>query len=300
MKRKLSTRLQRPDETYASYIEDVLALCRRVDASMPEADKIRHVLKGIAPFAFNALAVQNPSTVSDIRATCQRLDELQSVRLHQDSLAMLPQGDVDLRSLIRQIIREELQINVPPSPQRDHFRTEPFQLRDLVKEELASVTGVMPTPSPVAPTPTPSYSTIASQPPLPLDAPLAPGHLTAISAGSVPRGYYTNMRPPLQVFPSDRPICYYCRIRGHISRFCRRRQQDERRGYAPFERDAGFVYGSQRRAYGSPPRRSSPPPASFEMPQPGRSSRRRSPSPYRRSVSPFRPATHVPDNRSEN
>lgn len=299
-KRKLATRLQRADETYTSYIEDIVALCRRVDASMSEADKVRHIMKGIASFAFNALAVQNPTSVSDVRTTCQRLDELQAVRLQPDALSTPSQGDTDLRSLIRQIIREELQLSGPLSAPRYHLRTEAPQLRDLVKEELASIAGVMPSTSPGPTTPTPSYAAIAAKPPLPMEAPVAHGHLTAISAASMPRGYYTNMHPGRQPFPGDRPVCYYCGIRGHISRFCRRRQQDERRGYAPFERDIGFSYGYRRGAYDSPPRRPSPPPTSFGPPRPERPSRRRSPSPYRRSVSPLRPVTRSNDNQSEN
>lgn len=80
-KKKLNERVQHPSETYTSYIEDVLALCRRVDGSMSEEDRVRHVLKGIAPFAFQALALQNHSRVQDVITACKRLDELQSLRL---------------------------------------------------------------------------------------------------------------------------------------------------------------------------------------------------------------------------
>lgn len=164
--------------------------------------------EGIAPLAFNALVIQNHSTIRDIGTPCQRLDELQAVRLQPSGLAMQPLGDVYLRALIRQIIREELQFNDPPSPSRDSFRSEALQLRDLVKEDLASMTGVMPTPPPNTPTPTPSYSAMVSRPPLPQDAAFATTHLTAISAATVPRGYYTNVRTPRQAFPSDRPVWY--------------------------------------------------------------------------------------------
>lgn len=110
-KKKLDARMQHPDETYASYIEDVVALCRRADKDMSEADKVRHIMKGIASFAFNALAIQNPTTVADVRVICQRLDHLQSIRLQND--ARPTSGDADLRALIRTIIREELQRDAP-------------------------------------------------------------------------------------------------------------------------------------------------------------------------------------------
>ncbi|XP_077553148.1 uncharacterized protein LOC144167878 [Haemaphysalis longicornis] len=95
-KRKLSGRIQPSEETYASYIEDVVALCRRVDESMPEADK--------------------------------------------DARAPQPHGDMELRAIIREIIREELQLHDQPTLPHDAFRKDGPQLRDLVKKELASMT----------------------------------------------------------------------------------------------------------------------------------------------------------------
>lgn len=73
--------MQQPQETYTSYIEDVLALCRRGNKGMSEADRVLHILKGIPQFAFTAVDLQNPTTVSDVTATCQRLNDLQSVRV---------------------------------------------------------------------------------------------------------------------------------------------------------------------------------------------------------------------------
>ncbi|KAH8031031.1 hypothetical protein HPB51_012719 [Rhipicephalus microplus] len=72
--------------------------------------------------------------------------------------------------------------------------------------------------------PRPSYASVAAAPPVnyhsvPADP---PAHLTALSTGA-PNVFYS---PPWR---SSRPVCYYCGYRGHISRFCRKRQQDERR-----------------------------------------------------------------------
>lgn len=296
-KKDLGSRVQRPDETYAAYIEDVLALSRRVDQSMPEADKVRHILKGIASFAFNALAIQNPLTVSDVRETCQRLDQLQSLRLQPEPAPL--DGNTDLRTLIRAIIREELGTRTSPCLQRDHCHHSPSPLRDLFKEELASMTAYPPANStPRAPYMT-TYAEAASKHPLFVESPplsTAPGHLTAIAPSRGTQAYYAHVRPDRQLFPRDRPVCYYCGIRGHISRFCRRRQQDERRGYAPDERDnARFAYGTGRSTYVPPNRRSSPPRDSPEFSQRNTPTRRRSPSPYRRSLSPLRPAS-LPNN----
>ena len=75
---------------------------------MTEAERVRHILKGIGTIAFNALAVNNPATVEDITSTCQRLDELQSLRLQQGSDPRLTSHS-DLPAVIRNIIREEPQ-----------------------------------------------------------------------------------------------------------------------------------------------------------------------------------------------
>lgn len=69
---------------------------------------MRHNMKGIGQFVFSALAVQNPATVADVVATCQRLDKLQSIRLHNNSLAPAYLANDELRTIIRAIIREEL------------------------------------------------------------------------------------------------------------------------------------------------------------------------------------------------
>ncbi|GBM08353.1 hypothetical protein AVEN_108356-1 [Araneus ventricosus] len=45
--RLLQTRAQLPGESSESYIQDVLSLCKRVNQSMPENEKIAHLMKGI-------------------------------------------------------------------------------------------------------------------------------------------------------------------------------------------------------------------------------------------------------------
>lgn len=146
----------------------------------------------------------------------------------------------------------------------------------------------------------PSYSATAAKPPLQVQPPSTQAHVTAIAAAPAFPHYYTTMRPGRQRFPGDGPVCYYCGIRGHISRFCRRREQDERRGYAPFERDySRFPYGYRRTEHVSPPRHPSSPPGPLE-PSSHRSARWRSPSPYRRSLSPLRPATYATNTHQEN
>lgn len=300
-KRKLEVRFQHPGETYTSYIEDVLALCRRVNASMTEDERVRHIIKGISNFAFHTLALQNPSTVQDIIVTCQRLDNLQSQRLQPTTWDVPTPTDSDLRAMIRSIIREELQGQSQATPPGTNHQGLVPGLRDMIKEELASITCAFP-PKEVIQTTTPPTQVPAPRPVLHAWTPVsssetpqaAPALLAPLSTTAPPDHYYSPWRPP-------RPTCFYCGIRGHISRFCRRRQQDERQAYATYRRrDPSPPYDYRKQTFTSPPRRLSP---SFDNPDLSRNSRqprRRSPSPFRRSASPLRPATHAFNHNPEN
>lgn len=142
-----------------------------------------------------------------------------------------------------------------------------------------------------------SYSDATSKTAMRVEAPALPssnGHLTAISSGPFPQPQYSHVRPDRQLFPRPRPVCYYCGLRGHISRFFQRRRQDERRAYTPDEgHDTGFVYEVRYYGYVSPPRDSTD--VSHK-----RAARRRSPLPYRRSLSPLQPAFRTTDEASVN
>ncbi|XP_072141287.1 uncharacterized protein [Dermacentor andersoni] len=224
-KKTLDTRKQQPGESYTSYIEDVLALCRRVNTAMTESDRVRHILKGIGAIAFNALAIQNPATVADIVATCQRLDELESVRLQPDTTANTSADDPTLRAMIRAIIREELQyLGLAAGPMPSHASD--TNLRDVIKEELASMAGAAYT-DPLTPRAPSTYAQVAAATPVivpPMPPKPTPAHIASMTTSAPTQTSYPQWRPP-------RPICYYCGYRGHIARFCRKRQQDERRGY---------------------------------------------------------------------
>ncbi|CAN7951135.1 unnamed protein product [Ixodes pacificus] len=114
-RRRLTVRAQLPTEGYTSYIEDILTLCRKVDPAMPEVDRVRHVLKGIAEEAVHLFVLQPPADVNSIRSLCQSLEAARRQRIsNTDTLPIskaaispLPQGDL-LHNIIRTIIREEL------------------------------------------------------------------------------------------------------------------------------------------------------------------------------------------------
>ena len=74
-KKELAGRAQTSTESYVVYIQDVLSLCRKADDSMTEADKIGHILKGIADDAFNLLMCKDCSTVDEIIKECRRFEQ---------------------------------------------------------------------------------------------------------------------------------------------------------------------------------------------------------------------------------
>lgn len=292
-KKKLGERIQSIGESYTSYIEDVLALCKRVNATMSQTDQIRHVIKGINTIAFNALATQNPATIQEVIAICQRLEDLQSLRLSTDTPEIRLPSTTDLRTLIRDIVREELHAQCSSCPTAASIPPSSNTLRDIIKQEIASAS--RPTcPDSSCARQVPTYADIAALAPcipaaLPTPAPQVP--VASLSPTMRPQSYYAAPRPA-------RPICFYCGYRGHISRFCRRRQSDEQRGYIPEERTSTRPAGGyQRTSYRY---RSPSPPYPAAMPTNTRDSRRRSPSPRRRSVSPLRPASNIANSRSEN
>ncbi|XP_077551742.1 uncharacterized protein LOC144165852 [Haemaphysalis longicornis] len=120
-KRAEQTLLQRaqvPGETCTTYIEEILKLCRIVDASMPEDDRVGHVLKGIAEDVYNFLiGKDNLNTVTDVIRHCRTFETLKARRItpkfgrlaNVTTVASVDASSfADLSATIRQIVREEL------------------------------------------------------------------------------------------------------------------------------------------------------------------------------------------------
>ncbi|XP_077551570.1 uncharacterized protein LOC144165333 [Haemaphysalis longicornis] len=113
---RLRERAQRTNESFTSYIEDILDLCNRANDAMTEQGKIKHILKGIEDDAFQMLIAKNPRTVAEIISACQDFDELRRERAltrkpaEQDhSLCSLASDDKGvLFAQIQQFVREEV------------------------------------------------------------------------------------------------------------------------------------------------------------------------------------------------
>lgn len=72
----LRGRSEQISETFTSYSEDVIGLCRQANADMAESDKMRHIMKGIDDDAFHMLVAENPQSVAEVIELSQSFDEL--------------------------------------------------------------------------------------------------------------------------------------------------------------------------------------------------------------------------------
>ncbi|XP_077485376.1 uncharacterized protein LOC144095558 [Amblyomma americanum] len=80
-RKDLASRAQSSTESYISYIQDVLALCRKVDSVMSETNKVGHILKGIAVDAFNLLLCKECATVDSVLQVCRQFEQAKHRRI---------------------------------------------------------------------------------------------------------------------------------------------------------------------------------------------------------------------------
>lgn len=213
---RLSVRAQQENETYTSYIEDVVDLCNRVNPAMPECDKIKHVLKGIEDYAFQMLLGKNPQTVREVFNWCLSYDELRKQRvftrqrtLPKDEFALggsllsltMPADISSLLPHIKEFVREEVlrQLALLPSAQ-EHESSLPPTVRHVLREKVADALPLIRQPSlvhaPVAssmapPFPSPVTAPIAR----PVAAPLEPQvAVPLVSPGQAPLTYASVVR----------------------------------------------------------------------------------------------------------
>lgn len=247
---------------------------------MPDADKIRHILKGIEDDAFQMLVARNPTTVSVVIALCQSYDELRRQRVvtrHPPSEFAPVSGltlGVDESPLMHQIkefVREEVarQLSLVPFTNAQPHSPLTRGLQTVIKEQVAEcLPAAIPPPTVAAPL---TYADVAARPPFaprpPLQAVARPPPIPfSPPAPQLPR------QPNPWRTADNRPICYHCGIPGHVARFCRRLMQP--------------TYDYRRPMNSYAPRQLQSPVPPDETPVPYTT--RRSPSPRRRSISPMR------------
>lgn len=284
-KQTLARRYQVNTESSLAYIEDVLKLCRRVDAHMPEEDRIRHLFKGLSQELFTIVAPKSPPTVQHLIDECKKYEELQSARINKEPFERLPEVclapafNTDIKTMIRNIIRDELrpylahlQPCVDVAPQDPHVQS----IQKVVQHEIRSALGHLspPTPPPIAPPVAPLVCSMAHDPQPRYTR--APVYQVYPPTGS----YGPRRRTDIWRTEDNRPICYNCQTPGHIARYCRR--SADAAAYRHFPQGPSPYFHNESMPSGD--RRARVSPSSLTT------RRGRSPSPYprrSRSVSPL-------------
>lgn len=208
-RKDLESRVQTSTESYVCYIQDVLGLCRKADANMTEADKIAHILKGIADDAFNLLIVKDCTTVDAVVKECQRFEQAKSRRISRQfvrlpntaatSTCQDPPTFTQATSSenVTRIVRRELEAMVPADVPQANASTVSL-IQAVVRQEIANL-GIAPVCSIRTPESTPA---VVNQIPV----------------------YPSRYRNPAEWRTTDdRPICFHCSRVGHIARHCRNR-----------------------------------------------------------------------------
>ncbi|UYV84060.1 ASPRV1 [Cordylochernes scorpioides] len=219
--KKLKTRAQLKGESTECYIQDLLCLCKEVDPQMSEEDKISHLMKGIAEELYQALLPRDVQSTEQFITECRRVEALRCRRVTPTRYERLPnvaslcdQDDgEDLSSMIRQIVREEVQ-RALGSP-----REEPKNatIEEIVKEEIGR--------TPLAP-----ISKSRRSPPhkeRPQQFLNTRYEAETIRPHPEPRYSKQGGRRDTNDWRTTegRPICFYCGRPGHVVRYCRDRKR---------------------------------------------------------------------------
>ncbi|UYV72818.1 hypothetical protein LAZ67_10000882 [Cordylochernes scorpioides] len=236
--KKLKTRAQLKGESTEFYIQDVLCLCEEVDPQMSVEDKISHLMKGIAEELYQALLPRDVQSTEQFITECRRVEALRCRRVTPTRYERLPnvaslcdQDDgEDLSSLIRKIVREEIQ-QALDSPQEE---PKIAANEDLVREEIVKT---------LAPISKPTIS-----------PPQAPRPVSNPKFEAQPRNPHPTSQYQKQGRRRDtnewrttegRPICFYCGRPGHVVRYCRdrkRHNEERRKEYFQRKQDAMVFY----------------------------------------------------------
>lgn len=292
----LASRAQTSTESYVSYIEDVLSLCRKANADMPEADKVGHILKGIADDAFNLLICKNFSTVDAIIKECRRFEQAKSRRINSvftrlpntaatsscEERARTQPPPLDSSDQVTRIVRRELEAIASAPAHTAASDTTPLtanMVQAIVRQELASI-GI---PSVCA---LPSPQRASWRPP----------------SSYHEQQFMAQSRDPAAWRTVDnRPICFHCHRIGHVVRYCNYRwSSPPRTSSQPHYRQdstrfASAVQPSPQNNYRRFNSRSPSPHGHQSRSPPGRRQSSRSPQ-TRRPSSPFNPAPAYPEN----
>lgn len=233
----LAQRAQLSGETCTVYTEEILRLCREVDSSMSEEDKVGHLLKGIAEDVYNFLISRESLTsVSDVVRHCRTFETLKQRRIapkfgrlaNVTSVASIEAASTgDLSATIRQIVREELLRHGEMTRERAAATSPSYFPQDTTAPQLT----VYEHPS-VNATEVAGPRRIQQSSPVFYERSQYPQRFRSVRPYHPPTTDFIESRAYANARrrehfeerrrPRPAPVCYNCGLTGHISRYCDR------------------------------------------------------------------------------
>ena len=191
---KLSSRVKTPDESFASYTQDMLQLINRTDPQMTEPKKLQLLLKGLPPVEKQLLILLQPADVDEF----------------WDKLQVVTQS---LGTVHNHVIAEEKKVSLVQKEDISVNRANEKTLEDMMKYFIGEIT------------------TLKDQMNKVLDR-TAPRPYNQYNQNRVQS--YPNRGQNLPGRTVDgKVICNYCRRPGHIERFCFSKNNTQNRGNNP-------------------------------------------------------------------
>ncbi|KAH8023768.1 hypothetical protein HPB51_016663 [Rhipicephalus microplus] len=113
----IESRVQKPNESVAMFAEDMARLFGRADLDMPEAKKLRRLMRGVKEQLFASLLRNPPTTIAEfieeataieraLQQRCRYYDRPNGASISVSALTAGSEGSH--RELIREVVREEI------------------------------------------------------------------------------------------------------------------------------------------------------------------------------------------------
>ncbi|UYV84411.1 hypothetical protein LAZ67_X002045 [Cordylochernes scorpioides] len=226
----------------------VLRLCKEVDPHMNEEDKISYLMKGIAEKLYQALLPRDMHNTERFVTECRRIEALHCKRVTSTRYERLPNvaslsdhdDRADLSSMIRQIVREEVQGALGSTREEPKIATIENMVKEKIGRTLAPISKSRRSP-PQKERPRLFFNT----------------RYEAQTIRPHPETRYPKQggRRDTNEWQTTegKPICFHCGRPGHVVRYCRdrQRQNEERTAIEALPRTL-VVKDNFRRLLGDP------------------------------------------------
>ena len=240
----LNCRIQEPGESILRYAEDVLHLCQKVNPNMKNEEKLYYLKTGLDKYVSLVVLMLPCSTTLEFLKLCRRID--QHLKDHDDR-RRLRRGQMRPRVIGNQInddfgsYRNVSNITEAPRPieQRIPYRpSDQHTYRPVVQRTSRP------------------FRTVDQRAPRPVNIPYNLPSQNRVNEREMYRQEdrtFRNTRPAERSIDprtyrteDNRPICLYCNKPGHISKYCKNKQQVVRTIHASTQAPGPFNFQQQR------------------------------------------------------